>query len=49
MQKCVFIRYFWAKIAVDEDTDMFEAYLPAVTVNKNAQHISAIRTYNILL
>ena len=30
---------------------MFEVYIPAVTVNKNAQqmHISVIRTYNILL
>ena len=42
---------FLVKIAVAIDTYMFEVYMPAITVNKNAQqmYISVIRTYNILL
>ena len=42
---------FLVQIAVVIDTYMFEVYIPPVTVNKDDQqmHISAIRTYNILL
>ena len=42
---------FLVKNAIGIDTYMFEVYIPAVTVNKNAQqmYISVIRADNILL
>ena len=48
-EMCIY-SVFFVKIAVGIHTNMFEVYIPAVTVNKNAQqmHISVIRTHNIL-